>query len=89
MEKLRCLDPDRCHIVKWLDSFHDRAKICMVIELLDISLWDLMVERDFSPLPSNDIRTIAWQVAIVICLVVGSGNLCGKEADYVLERYKL
>ncbi|XP_030602485.1 ribosomal protein S6 kinase alpha-6-like [Archocentrus centrarchus] len=62
LEKLRCLDPDRCNIVKWNGFFLDRGRICLNFELLDQSLYDYMKDRNNQGLPISELRPILYQL---------------------------
>ncbi len=67
LEKLRCLDPDTCSIVKWHDCFFHNNVVCLSFELLDQSLFDYMSARDFKGLPIHELATIISQLAMTLC----------------------
>ena len=64
MEKLRCLDPDKSHIVRCHEWFQRTRQIFIVFEILDVSLYDYMCKRKWAPLTLNGIRTIIKDVRI-------------------------
>nr|XP_039264793.1 homeodomain-interacting protein kinase 4-like [Styela clava] len=49
-------------IMQTLDIIEEPSRTCLVFELLDKSLYQLMKERKFLPLPFYDIRIIAYQL---------------------------
>ena len=62
LEKLSILDPDRCHLVRCHEWFIDQGHPCLVFEMLNLSLYDLMEQRDWRPLPLDVIRPIVEQM---------------------------
>ncbi|KAJ0036312.1 hypothetical protein NQD34_004989, partial [Periophthalmus magnuspinnatus] len=56
------LDPDRNNIVKFIDSFVWEDQKCLVFEMLDISLEDMLDKR--GTLLLSDIRPIAQQLLV-------------------------
>uniref|UniRef100_A0A3Q0RA43 Protein kinase domain-containing protein n=1 Tax=Amphilophus citrinellus TaxID=61819 RepID=A0A3Q0RA43_AMPCI len=62
LEQLRCLDPDRCNIVKWNGFFLYRERICLNFELLDQSLYDYLKDRNNQGLPISELRPILYQL---------------------------
>lgn len=62
LSKLKCLDPDKCSIVRWHKHFTDRGCICLEFEYLEKSLSDFMKQRYFRPLFVKEIRPIVQQV---------------------------
>lgn len=62
LSKLKCLDPDKCSIVRWYKHFTDRGCICLEFEYLEKSLSDFMKQRYFRPLFVKEIRPIVQQV---------------------------
>ncbi|XP_037628476.1 homeodomain-interacting protein kinase 1-like isoform X3 [Sebastes umbrosus] len=66
LEKLRCLDPDECRIIKCFEWNHDKESAYMVFEMLDISLHRFMARRKWAPLPLDGIRTIIKDMATAL-----------------------
>ena len=59
----RLYDPnDEFHIVRMLDYFIFREHLCIVFELLSLSLFDLLRENNFKGLSLNLIRVIVSQI---------------------------
>lgn len=65
LERLRGLDQDQCHIIKWCHFFQDKDTFCFVFELLDISFLNFMEKRELAPLRLEDVRHITQQVLMV------------------------
>uniref|UniRef100_A0AAQ4PFZ1 Protein kinase domain-containing protein n=1 Tax=Gasterosteus aculeatus aculeatus TaxID=481459 RepID=A0AAQ4PFZ1_GASAC len=74
LEELRTLDPEKNNLVRFVDSFIDDDKSCIALELLDRSLWDLMVQRK-KPLTLNEIRPITRQLLVAFNALKGIGIL--------------
>ncbi|XP_058468381.1 homeodomain-interacting protein kinase 2-like [Solea solea] len=63
LRKLKSLDPEKSNLVRWYQMFKDRGQLCLEFEHLDKSLYDLMRERRFQPLPLKHVRPIVKQLA--------------------------
>ena len=59
---IRGLDVDRTNMVRFYEEFQHMEKTCLVFERLDLSLFDLILQRDCQPLPLYEIRPVAKQV---------------------------
>lgn len=56
-------DPNnQCHIVRILDSFEFKSHICVVFELLNLSLLDVLTQNQYRGLPLTIIQRIARQL---------------------------
>ncbi|KAM3863883.1 homeodomain-interacting protein kinase 2-like [Diretmus argenteus] len=66
MERLRVLDPDDSCIVRYYDTVVMDKKTCLVFECLDISLLELMRQREGRPLPLHELRSIIQQMATAL-----------------------
>eukprot|EP00826_Nyctotherus_ovalis_P034523 TRINITY_DN2885_c0_g2_i1.p1 TRINITY_DN2885_c0_g2~~TRINITY_DN2885_c0_g2_i1.p1 ORF type:complete len:638 (-),score=121.43 TRINITY_DN2885_c0_g2_i1:1085-2998(-) len=56
-------------IVKLLETFVFRKHTCIVLEMLDASLYEFLKSRDFEPLPLNLIRKFASQILHALALL--------------------
>lgn len=65
-EKIRELDVDKNNLVKFIDSFRNEQYHCLVFEMLDLSLFDLMQQRCFTPLGLPQIRVITQQMLVAL-----------------------
>ncbi|KAK9527472.1 hypothetical protein VZT92_014032 [Zoarces viviparus] len=63
LSKLRCLDSDKCSLVRWYGSFLSNDHICLEFEHLDRSLYDFMEDRNGQALHIKEIRLIVQQLA--------------------------
>nr|XP_046248849.1 homeodomain-interacting protein kinase 2-like [Scatophagus argus] len=61
---LKKLEPDKHNLLKILDSFNYMGHICMVFEMFDISLEDLV--NITSPLQLSEIRVMAQQMLVAL-----------------------
>lgn len=69
LKKIRELDVDKNNLVKFIDSFRyeqSNKQYCIVFEMLDFSLFDLMKERDFKPLRLSEIRVLTQQMLVAL-----------------------
>ncbi|XP_071398127.1 homeodomain-interacting protein kinase 3-like [Centroberyx affinis] len=66
LQTLKCLDPDKCHIIRFHESFRTRCGTSLVFEVLDISLLNYMWGRGRLPLEFDDIRPIIQQLATAL-----------------------
>ena len=64
LEVIRALDPEKHSIVRFLESFRFNGLSCLVFEMLDMSLYDLIIERDLTPLRLNEIRPVIQQLLV-------------------------
>lgn len=62
LEYLNKFDPDQYNFVKFFEQFQHGGFTCLVFEMLDCDLYDLMQERHGIPLSLVEIRPIAQQV---------------------------
>lgn len=65
LEYLNKFDADRYNFVKFFEQFEYGGFTCLVFEMLDCDLYDLMQDRHNSPLPLVEIRPIAQQVRTI------------------------
>uniref|UniRef100_A0A3Q3K0P0 Protein kinase domain-containing protein n=1 Tax=Monopterus albus TaxID=43700 RepID=A0A3Q3K0P0_MONAL len=77
LKELKALDPDKNNLVKFIDSFDCQNDYCVVFEMLDKSLWNLIVERGWRPLTLNEIRPIAQQLLVALNALKGLGIIHG------------
>ncbi|XP_041050329.1 homeodomain-interacting protein kinase 4-like [Carcharodon carcharias] len=66
LRMLGSVDSDKFHIVRFFESFNDDAKLCLVFELLEQSLYEYQKENNFLPLPIRHIRSITKQTLIAL-----------------------
>ncbi|KAK9535852.1 hypothetical protein VZT92_008207 [Zoarces viviparus] len=86
LSKLRCLDSDKCNLVRWHRSFLSNDHICLEFEHLDKSLYDFMVGRNGQPLHIKEIRPIVQQLANALDHLKTAGII---HADLKLENIML
>ncbi|KAK2847481.1 hypothetical protein Q5P01_010480 [Channa striata] len=85
LKVVQALDPDKKNIVKFIEYFRFQELSCLVFEMLDKSLWDLMNERNWAPLSLNEIRTITQQVLVAFDALKGLGILyCDLKFDNIM-----
>lgn len=54
------------NLVKFFESFTHKGQMCVVLETLDISLYDFMKVRFFKALPLSDIRVVSQQTLVAL-----------------------
>uniref|UniRef100_A0A3Q3KDG3 Protein kinase domain-containing protein n=1 Tax=Monopterus albus TaxID=43700 RepID=A0A3Q3KDG3_MONAL len=73
LQALRAVDPDKNNLVRFIDSFDCQNCYCLAFEMLDKSLWDLMMDRRLTPLTLNEIRPITQQLLVAFHALKGLG----------------
>uniref|UniRef100_A0A8C6WE02 Protein kinase domain-containing protein n=1 Tax=Neogobius melanostomus TaxID=47308 RepID=A0A8C6WE02_9GOBI len=63
LERIGELDSDRCNVVSFKERFDHMGLTCLVFEMLDISLWDLVIDQK-RVLVTREIRPIAQQLLV-------------------------
>ncbi|XP_034564508.1 homeodomain-interacting protein kinase 3-like [Notolabrus celidotus] len=66
LEAISVLHPDKVNVVKFFEMFKDMVWTCLVFEMLDMHLYDLIEERDGKPLCLQEIRPIAQQLLVAL-----------------------
>ncbi|TKS85240.1 Homeodomain-interacting protein kinase 3 [Collichthys lucidus] len=66
LKRLRCLNPDTCNIVRWNGFFFDQDRICLTFDLMDLSLYTLLKERNFEGLTTTELRPVIAQLATAL-----------------------
>lgn len=64
LQIIRTLNPEKTNILKFLEDFKFNNHSCIAFEMLDKSLWDLMVERLLIPFTLNEIRPVIHQFMV-------------------------
>lgn len=73
LHAIRNLDLEKCSIMRLIEGFQLKNLSCLAFEQLDKSLWDLMLEREMTPLNLNQIRPIASQLLMALHALKGLG----------------
>ncbi|XP_027131748.1 homeodomain-interacting protein kinase 2-like [Larimichthys crocea] len=66
LKRLRCLNPDTCNIVRWNGFFFDQDRICLNFDLMDLSLYSYLKERNFEGLTTTELRPVIAQLATAL-----------------------
>ncbi|KAF7664434.1 hypothetical protein LDENG_00176390, partial [Lucifuga dentata] len=61
LEVVSVLDPVKANIVRAFESFEHLGHTCLVFEMLDISLYDLLEKSDWKPYSLSEIRPVTHQ----------------------------
>ena len=64
LKVLSVVNPDYANVVKFFEWFQHQGHTCLAFEMLDRSLYDMLLEQDWKPLSLNELRPIATQVCI-------------------------
>uniref|UniRef100_A0A3B4Z0J0 Protein kinase domain-containing protein n=1 Tax=Seriola lalandi dorsalis TaxID=1841481 RepID=A0A3B4Z0J0_SERLL len=62
LEAVSACDPDKKNILRFMENFRFSNLSCLVFEMLDRSLWDLVEERKWEPLSVSEIRPVTHQL---------------------------
>ena len=62
MLNTKCDDRDEHHIVRMLDHFVHRSHLCIVFEVLNVNLYELLRQNNFRGLNAGLVRTFAKQL---------------------------
>lgn len=77
LKQLRCLDPDRCNLVRFNSHFFHEEASCLSFELLDINLSDYMSFKKCQSvhrgLPLSEVKVIMDQMAIALLALKSVG----------------
>nr|XP_054588090.1 uncharacterized protein LOC129153115 [Nothobranchius furzeri] len=66
LKAISSLDPDKNHIIRFIDSFTDRGVLFIVQELLDEDFINFLRQRECKPLTLAEIRPIAEQMFVTL-----------------------
>lgn len=66
LKKIRRLDDGRNNLVKLIDDFKHSGNVCLVFEVLHLSLYDYLESRSFQPLWLTEIRVIVQQMLVAL-----------------------
>lgn len=68
LQLIGLLNPDRNNFVRFFEEFQYMGRTCLVFEILEKNLNDLIKERNNQPLSLREIRPVAKQVRSVSVL---------------------
>lgn len=68
LELISKLNPAENNLVKFFEQFEYMGQTCLVFEMLDNDLYDLLEERQCNPVHLKEIRPIAQQVWNIVIL---------------------
>uniref|UniRef100_A0A3B4XGA2 Protein kinase domain-containing protein n=1 Tax=Seriola lalandi dorsalis TaxID=1841481 RepID=A0A3B4XGA2_SERLL len=66
LNRLKRLDRDKNNLIKFTEQFEHKGHDCLVFEILDISIEDLIQRMTFKPLHLSEIRVIAQQMLVAL-----------------------
>ncbi|XP_034448376.1 homeodomain-interacting protein kinase 3-like isoform X1 [Hippoglossus hippoglossus] len=69
------LDADLTNMVKFYEEFQHMETTCLVFERLDMSLYDLLLQREWEHHPLHEIRPVAKQLLVALDALKGLGVL--------------
>ncbi|CAB1427821.1 unnamed protein product [Pleuronectes platessa] len=90
LKAISVLDSEKKNIVKFIDSFKYNHLFCLVFEMLDESIFDLMHKRRWLPLSLNEIRPVLHQLLVSLEALKGLGIIHGdlKADNLMLVNHK-
>ncbi|XP_049576357.1 homeodomain-interacting protein kinase 2-like [Syngnathus scovelli] len=60
------LNPDHANIIKFFERFECMGHTCLVFEMLDCHLFNLLSGRDWEPMSLSEIRSVARQLLVAL-----------------------
>lgn len=76
-------------VVRYVDSFEDSGRVCIVTELLYKNLFEMQRERGFEPLPLEHIRGIARSMLSALARLHFIGHMhCDVKPENIMTRTK-
>ncbi|XP_077460845.1 homeodomain-interacting protein kinase 2-like [Stigmatopora argus] len=60
------LNPDHANIIKFFERFEYMGHTCLVFEMLDCHLFDLLTGREWEPMRLSEIRSVAKQLLVAL-----------------------
>ncbi|XP_051940348.1 homeodomain-interacting protein kinase 2-like [Hippocampus zosterae] len=60
------LNPDHANIIKFFERFEYMGHTCLVFEMLDCHLFDLLIGRNWEPMSLSEIRSVAKQLLMAL-----------------------
>uniref|UniRef100_A0A3Q2ZGT0 Protein kinase domain-containing protein n=1 Tax=Hippocampus comes TaxID=109280 RepID=A0A3Q2ZGT0_HIPCM len=60
------LNPDHANIIKFFERFEYMGHTCLVFEMLDCHLFDLLIGRNWEPMSLSEIRSVAKQLLVAL-----------------------
>ncbi|XP_076008000.1 uncharacterized protein LOC143001983 [Genypterus blacodes] len=72
MQRICVLDPDECNIVRFIEYFITTQRICLVFEMLDMSLFSFINDRHLS-LSLTEIQVVIKQVLVALTAIRSKG----------------
>ncbi|KAL3992966.1 F-box and WD-40 domain protein 7 [Sarotherodon galilaeus] len=73
VKTMSALDKDRCNLVKYYDIFKYKCCVFITLEMLDISLYDFLNQRNRHPLALYEIRVILKQMFVALTALKSIG----------------
>ncbi|CAB1427474.1 unnamed protein product [Pleuronectes platessa] len=74
-EVISDLDVDLTNMVRFHEAFQYLDQTCLVFERLDMSLFDLLEQREWEHRPLDEIRPVAKQLLVALDALKGLGVL--------------
>jgi serine/threonine protein kinase len=75
------------HWIQYFGYFDYRNHLCLVFELLDLSLYDFMKENSFKPFPMESIRHIAKQLLRSTACKFLKSIIDRERKEYIIDFY--
>mmetsp|Transcript_10684 Transcript_10684/g.39927 ORF Transcript_10684/g.39927 Transcript_10684/m.39927 type:complete len:1214 (-) Transcript_10684:2245-5886(-) len=88
LQKLKAIcDVNEKHLIKMEESFHFKNHLCIVFELLNINLYELLVQNQYQGLKWVTVRTILKQMLEAMLVLQNYGILhCDLKPENILLR---
>ncbi|KAK2825851.1 hypothetical protein Q5P01_020065 [Channa striata] len=85
LKALQAIDPDKNNIVRFIENFRFHEMSCLVFEMLDKSIWDLIKKRFWPQCGLSEIRPIAQQLLVALDALKSLGiTHCDLKLDNIM-----
>lgn len=73
--------------VRWVETYEENGHICIVTELLTKTVYEVMKQREFAPMPMGDVRAVTTNVARSLAALHRLGYMhCDVKPENVMLR---
>ena len=87
MLNTKCDEGDQHHIVRMLDHFVHRSHLCIVFEVLNVNLYELLRQNNFRGLSTKLVRTFTRQLLVALRMLRNANVIhCDLKPENILVK---
>ena len=87
MLNTKCDESDQHHIVRMLDHFVHRSHLCIVFEVLNVNLYELLRQNNFRGLSTKLVRTFTRQLLVALRMLRNANVIhCDLKPENILVK---